>query len=245
MVVNGPFKAFLTAIALKANLHDDSREARFYFCILAEPKWKDFQYQNPALVTAQDDRSRSYSRGPQGGPQDYWNGSRSNLMDFDNDWGAVKVSGLSARAATLTDLSIEVPVRIIHTTRQCRFENVKPESPITKSVGDRTFKLKEFGIDSRTVRACISVAGVQGLGMTSYKFALEKGGREIGFLQMQTATTSKTGAEYRLEGQVQERITPGESCDLVVRFPGKTTDRKFRFDFKDLKLPYPVKRVKL
>ena len=237
--------AFLTAVALKTNLHDDSREARFYLCILAEPKWKFFQSQNPLLVTARDDRGRAYSLGSEALSQEYWNSSRSNLMDFDNDWAAVKLSRLSPRATTLKVLSIEVPVRIIHTTRQCRFEDVKPDSQATKTIDGRTFKLKKFEIDGGTVRACLSITGTEAWSTNSFEYTVEKGGKKIGTMSMRTASGKQSSVELRLEGRVRGRIKPGESCDFVVQFPGKTTVRKYRFDFKDLKLPYPVKRVKL
>ena len=62
---------------------------------------------------------------------------------------------------------------------------------------------------------------------------------------MRTAAHRQSGMDISLEGRVRGRLKSDEAYDLVVSFPGKTTALKYQFEFKNLKLPYPVKRTRL
>jgi len=161
------------------------------------------------------------------------------VVEFDQDWSAVKIAPVSRTSTAFTQLSIEVPIRIVLTRQTCRFTEKEVGPSSSKVVGDRTFVLKKLGIEGRTVQATLVLPGAKNVTFGSDEFCLEQDGKKIATLYPRMASSSSSGVEYRIEGTISGGRNSDAPCELVISFPGETSERTFRFDFEDVKLPYP------
>lgn len=227
-------------MGIRADLDKKTHEARFYFRLVAEPRWKDFQYQNPIFCSARDDTGKTHSPDEKINRLPHWNQSRGNVVDFTQDWAAIKVAPVARTVSAISSLSFEVPIRIVHTRQECRFTEKEVGASASKVVGDRTFTLKKLGFEGRAVQATVFLPGAKNMVWGSFEFRLEQDGKKIGVVYPRMSSASPQGIEYRLEGNISGRRKPDSPCELVISFPGETSERKFRFDFRNVKLPYPM-----
>ncbi len=233
MAYSGAFKAWLKSVSIERNYDTGAREARFSAILLPEPKLKHFQYQDPVLLSARDDAGKSYAGEP-GGGRNYWQRSYRPYISFDSEHESVKITGVPEGARRVTELSFEVPVRLITGIEECRFPKaISAAKPDTRKAGRNSVTLVSLSVADGKGTAKVRIEGEAGGESDSYQFRIERDGEKIGG----ASSISTSEDEGCCEIELRLRVAGGDDFDLVVTCPSETVETKLKFEFKDLSLP--------
>jgi len=233
----------MVAYTLKRDLLTDRWEARFFFRIVMEPRWRKFRYKKPIVAAATGVHGERLFV-PGSDESLVWQRASGPVVDFSDDRSALVVplpDGPSTRIGSIrirfflqlitSWKRVELPVPVMNRRATLRRDSVsytldRVELPKLDKVfpGDASLCVK------------LLVQREDDLGFDDLEFAIDKDGKTVGWLRPMTVIGDPEETEYTLRGGFNTAPPPPAPWTLVIRKPEATRNGHLDFTFKEFDL---------